>query len=380
MKSVLFPFKRLAIKVGSALLVDDTTGGLRTRWLDSLAEDIAGLQKDGREIVIVSSGAISLGRRILGLNAKTLHLEEIQAAASAGQIALSQAWRDALGKFNITTGQILITPNITEERRYYLNARVTIRTLLGLGAVPIINENDSVATAEIRYGDNDRLSARVAVMVEADCLILLSDIDGLHTEPPVRNPDAAHIPLVEAITPEIEAMAGGAASHLSRGGMTTKIEAGKIATQSGTAMILTRGTDPHPLAALADGGRHTLFSATQSPSAARKRWILGTLDVSGTIHVDDGAARALESGKSLLPIGVTRVKGDFSRGDAVSIVGPDGHEIARGLVGMSAEEAALAKGKKSRAIQDLVGFGNRTEMVHADNLALLSAKWGGSDK
>ena len=380
MSSTLAPYKRLAIKVGSALLVDDTTGGLRTRWLDSLAEDIAGLQKDGREIVIVSSGAISLGRRILGLNAKILHLEEIQAAASAGQIALSQAWRDALGKYGITAGQILITPNITEERRYYLNARVTIRTLLGLGAVPIINENDSVATAEIRYGDNDRLSARVAVMVEADCLILLSDIDGLHTEPPARNPNAAHIPVVEAITPEIEAMAGGAASHLSRGGMTTKLEAGKIATQSGTAMILTKGTEPHPLAALADGGRHTLFTATQSPSAARKRWILGTLGVSGTIHVDEGAARALESGKSLLPIGVTRVKGDFSRGDAVSIVGPDGHEIARGLVGMSTEEAGLAKGKKSKAIQDLVGFGNRTEMVHADNLALLSAKWGGSDK
>ena len=380
MSSTLAPYKRLAIKVGSALLVDDTTGGLRTHWLESLAEDIAGLQSQGREIVIVSSGAISLGRRILGLNAKTLHLEEIQAAASAGQIALSQAWRDALGKHGITAGQILITPNITEERRYYLNARVTIRTLLGLGAVPIINENDSVATTEIRYGDNDRLSARVAVMVEADCLILLSDVDGLHTEPPARNPNAAHIPLVKAITPEIEAMAGGAASHLSRGGMTTKLEAGKIATQSGTAMILTKGTDSHPLAALADGGRHTLFAATQTPAAARKRWILGTLEVSGTIHVDQGAARALEAGKSLLPIGVTRVKGGFSRGDAVSIVGPDGHEIARGLVGMSAEDAGIAKGKKSKAVQDLVGFGNRTEMVHADNLALLSSKWGGSDK
>ena len=379
-ENVLSPYRRLAIKVGSALLVDAKTGRLRAEWLTSLAEDLAALHADGRELVIISSGAISLGRRILGLNAKTLHLEETQAAASAGQIALSQAWRDALGKHGITTGQILITPNITEERRYYLNARVTIRTLLGLGAVPIINENDSVATTEIRYGDNDRLSARVAVMVEADCLILLSDIDGLHTAPPALDPDAAHIPLVEAITPEIEAMAGGAASHLSRGGMTTKLEAGKIATQSGTAMILTKGNDPHPLAALAEGARHTLFTATQSPSAARKRWIMGTLDVCGTIHIDAGAARALETGKSLLPIGVTRIKGDFSRGDAVSIVGPDGHEIARGLVGMSAEEADIAKGKKSKAVQDLVGFGNRTEMVHADNLALLSAKWGGSDK
>ncbi|MBU1175551.1 MAG: glutamate 5-kinase [Alphaproteobacteria bacterium] len=380
MSRVLSTYRRLTIKVGSALLVDAKTGKLRADWLASLAEDLAALHAEGREIVIVSSGAIALGRRILGLNARTLHLEESQAAASAGQIALSQAWRDALGKHDITTGQILITPNITEERRYYLNARVTIRTLLALKAVPIINENDSVATAEIRYGDNDRLSARVAVMVEADCLILLSDVDGLYTAPPAIDPNAAHIPFVEEIDAGIERMAGGAASHLSRGGMTTKIEAARIATQSGTAMIVSRGTEPHPLAALDDGARHTLFAATQSPAAARKRWILGTLDVFGTIHVDEGAVRALESGKSLLPIGVTRVKGDFSRGDAVSIVGPDGHEVARGLVGMSTEEADLAKGKKSQAVQDLVGFGNRTEMVHADNLALLSTKWGGSGK
>lgn len=377
MSSVLSAYRRLTIKVGSALLVDAETGRLRAPWLDSLAEDIAALQADRREIVIVSSGAISLGRRILGLSAKTLHLEESQAAASAGQIALSQAWRDALGKFGITTGQILITPNITEERRYYLNARVTIRTLLGFGAIPIINENDSVATAEIRYGDNDRLSARVAVMIEADCLILLSDIDGLYTAPPSTHPDAVHIPVVDAITPEIESMAGGAASHLSRGGMTTKIEAGRIATKSGTAMIVTRGTEPHPLAALENGARHTLFRAAQSPSAARKRWILGSLDVFGTIQIDAGAVRALESGKSLLPIGVTAVKGDFSRGDAVSIVGPDGTEVARGLAGMSTDEANIAKGKKSQAILEMVGVGNRTEMVHADNLALLSGKWGG---
>ncbi len=380
MSSILAPYRRLTIKVGSALLVDDKTDGLRADWLVSLAQDIADLKAEGREILIVSSGAISLGRRILGLRAKTLHLEQSQAAASAGQIALSQAWRDALGKHDITTGQILITPNITEERRYYLNARTTIRTLLGLGAIPIINENDSVATAEIRYGDNDRLSARVAVMVEADCLILLSDVDGLYSAPPASNPEAAHVPLVTAITPQIEAMAGGAANHLSRGGMTTKLEAGRIATKSGTAMIITRGSDPHPLAALAEGARHTLFAAAQSPSAARKRWILGALDVYGTIHIDAGAVRALESGKSLLPIGVTRIIGGFSRGDAVSIVGPDGIEVARGLAGMSTEEANIAKGKKSQAITEMVGIGNRTEMVHADNLALLSTKWGGAAK
>ncbi len=380
MSSVLAPYRRLTIKVGSALLVDAESGCLRADWLDSLAADLVALRAQQREIVIVSSGAIALGRRILKLKDKALPLDEIQAAASVGQIALSQAWRDALRKHDITTGQILITPNITEERRYYLNARTTIHTLLGLGAIPIINENDSVATAEIRYGDNDRLSARVAVMVEADCLILLSDIDGLYTAPPATNPKAEHIPLVEAITAEIESMAGGAANHLARGGMLTKLEAGRIATKSGTAMILTRGTDPHPLAALEAGARHTLFVARQSPAAARKRWILGALEVFGTIHIDEGAVRALESGKSLLPIGVTKVKGVFSRGDAVSIVGPDGREVARGLAGMNSEEASIAKGKKSRAIQDLVGFGNRTEMVHADNLALLSGKWEGTGK
>lgn len=380
MQTILAPYKRLTIKVGSALLVDDQTGGVRGQWLASLAEDIAGLVAKGCEVVIVSSGAVSLGRRILGLKARALHLDESQAAAAAGQIALSQAWRDALSRHEIITGQILITPNITEERRYYLNARTTMRTLLGFGAIPIINENDSVATAEIRYGDNDRLSARVAVMVEADCLILLSDVDGLYTAPPATHPDAEHIPLVEAITPEIEAMAGGAASHLSRGGMATKIEAARIATKSGTAMIVMAGSEAHPLRALDQGARHTLFAAVQSPSAARKRWILGSLDSLGTIHIDQGAVRALESGKSLLPIGVTKVRGDFSRGDAVSIVGPDGTEVARGLAGMSTEEASIAKGKKSEAIAEMVGMGNRTEMVHADNLALLSQKWGGSGK
>lgn len=375
-QSSLAGYKRITIKVGSALLVDPQSGTPRTRWLESLAEDIAALKRDGHEIIIVSSGAISLGRRVLGMTAKYLPLDQNQAAASVGQIALSQAWRDALMAHGVTTGQILITPNITEERRHYLNARTTISTLLTLGAVPIINENDTVATAEIRYGDNDRLSARVAAMLGADLLIILSDVDGLYTAPPATDPQAEHIAHVAAITPAIEAMAGGAASHLSRGGMTTKIEAGKIATPSGTAMIITKGSDPHPLAGLAKGARHTLFAANQSPAAARKRWILGTLDVSGTIAVDAGAARALLRGKSLLPIGVTAVTGDFSRGDAVSIVAPDGTEIARGLAGMSSTEAQMARGKKSQAIIGLFGENNRTELVHADNLVLLSAERG----
>ena len=370
----LAPYRRLTIKIGSALLVDAKTGKLRSSWLANLAEDIAALKTAGAEIVIVSSGAIALGRRLLNLDAIALPLEQSQAAASAGQIALSQAWAEALGRHGIVTGQILITPNITEERRYYLNARTTIATLLGLGAVPIINENDSVATAEIRYGDNDRLSARVATMIEADCLVLLSDIDGLYTAPPARDPMAMHLKEVASITPAIEAMAGGAASHLSRGGMTTKIEAGKIATQAGTAMIIAKGTEPHPLKALTSGARHTLFHAVQSRAQARKRWIMGTLVVAGTLQVDAGAARALLTGKSLLPIGVTKIKGEFDRGDAIAITGPDGNEIARGLAGLDSEEARLVMGKRGPTVVELLGTGNRSELVHRDNMVLVSAQ------
>lgn len=369
-------YKRLTIKIGSALLVDGQTGTLRADWLKSLASDVAALKKHDREIVIVSSGAVSQGRRILGLNAKTLPLDQLQAAASVGQIALSQAWRDALAAHDVTTGQILITPNITEERRPYLNARTTISTLLALGAVPIINENDSVATAEIRYGDNDRLSARVAAMIGSDCLVILSDVDGLYSAAPEKDPEARHIPMVKSITAEIEAMADGASNHLARGGMVTKIEAAKIATQSGTSMIIAKGTDLNPLRALEQGAKHTLFVANQSPAVARKRWILGTLEVAGTIHIDAGAGGALTRGKSLLPIGVTKVSGDFSRGDAVSIVTPDGQEIARGLAGMAYEDANLAKGKQSPAIIGMFGAEHRTELVHADNLVLLNADNG----
>ena len=278
MADALAPYRRLTIKIGSALLVDGQTGKLRAAWLKGLAADIASLKAEGRDVVIVSSGAISLGRRLLKLEAQNLPLEQSQAAASAGQIALSQAWAEALSAHGIITGQILITPNITEERRYFLNARTTISTLLALGAVPIINENDSVATAEIRYGDNDRLSARVATMIEADLLVLLSDVDGLYTAPPAKDPNAAHLPHVPAITPAIEAMAGGAASHLSRGGMTTKIEAGKIATQAGTAMIIAKGTDNNPLAALRQGARHTLFAGLQSPQGQREVGLVGSGD------------------------------------------------------------------------------------------------------
>ncbi|WMT89016.1 glutamate 5-kinase [Pelagibacterium sp. H642] len=364
-------YKRLVVKIGSALLVDGATGKLRTQWLAALAQDIAALKAKGCDVVIVSSGAIALGRRILGLPGKTLPLDQSQAAASAGQIALSQAWASHLGEHAITTGQILLTPNITEERRYFLNARTTINTLLGLGAVPIINENDSVATFEIRYGDNDRLSARVATMIEADMLVLLSDVDGLYTAPPAQDPDARHIPHVAEITPEIDAMAGGAASHLSRGGMTTKLGAGKIATHAGTAMIIALGTAPHPLRALTQGARHTFFAPTPSATAARKRWIMGTLEVAGQITIDDGAVRALKSGRSLLPIGVVKVRGAFVRGDTVAVLDLDGHEIARGLAGLDRETAELVMGKKSETIRDILGPSTRTELVHRDNLVLL---------
>ena len=365
----LATYRRITIKIGSALLVDKA-GRLRAQWLADLAQDIAALKAEGRDIVIVSSGAIALGRGLLGLSALALTLEQSQAAASAGQIALSQAWAEALGQHGIVTGQILITPNITEERRYYLNARTTIQTLLGLGAIPIINENDSVATAEIRYGDNDRLSARVATMIEADLLVLLSDIDGLYTAPPARDPSATHIPLVEQITPAIEAMAGGAASHLSRGGMTTKVEAGKIATLAGTAMIIAKGTEDHPLRTLTEGGLHTLFKPATTRAQSRKRWIMGTLAVAGTVQVDAGAARALALGKSLLPIGVTRITGQFERGDTIAVLNPDGREIARGLVGLDSEDARLVMGKRSDTIVELLGMDSRAELVHRDNLVL----------
>jgi len=371
MTDALAPFRRLTVKIGSATIVDSASGKVRTDWLAALAEDLAALKAGGVSLVVVSSGAIALGRGILGLGGLNLTLEQQQAAASAGQIALSQAWAESLGRHNIVTGQILITPNITEERRYFLNARTTITTLLSLGAIPIINENDSVATAEIRYGDNDRLSARVATMIEADCLVLLSDIDGLYTAPPGKDPAARHLAHVAQITPEIEAMAGGAASHLSRGGMTTKIEAGKIATLAGTAMIIARGTGLHPLAALRNGAAHTLFAAAESRAQARKRWIMGTLEPAGQIYVDAGAVRALLDGKSLLPIGVTRVKGEFVRGDAVSILDPDGREIARGLVALDRPDADQVKGKNSKATAEALGLGARAELVHRDNLVVL---------
>lgn len=362
-------YRRITVKIGSALLVD-RSAGLKRDWLASISDDIAALAAGGAEVLVVSSGAIALGRTILGLGKRALKLEESQAAAAAGQIALAGAWSDELGRNGLKSGQVLVTLGDTEERRRYLNARATISTLLKMKAVPVINENDTVATSEIRYGDNDRLAARVATMMGADLLVLLSDIDGLYTAPPARDPNAKFIPLVERITPDIEAMAGAAASELSRGGMRTKLDAGKIATAAGTAMIITSGTRLNPLSAIDRGERATFFQPSANPVKGYKTWIAGQLEPAGRLVVDAGAVRALLSGKSLLPAGVTVVDGNFSRGDTVAIVSPAGREIARGLVAYDAADAVRIAGLKTDEIADVLGYEARSAMIHRDDLVV----------
>ena len=363
-------FRRVVIKVGSALLVDRARGRLNAAWLASLAEDIADLHARGIEVLVVSSGAIALGRTVLDLPAGALRLEESQAAAAAGQIALARVWAEMLGHHDVRAGQILVTFSDTEERRRYLNARATIAKLLELRAVPVVNENDTVATNEIRYGDNDRLAARVAAMIGADLLVLFSDVDGLYTAPPARDPQAQHLPVIARITPEIEAMAGGAASELSRGGMRTKIEAAKIATQAGAHMVIADGRVKNPLARIAEGARCSWFLTSATPTSARKAWIGGSLETRGTLHVDEGAARALSKGASLLPVGVTRVEGEFARGDAVRIFDPQGRLLGRGLVAFDHGDAARVAGRRSAEIADLLGYSGRDTMIHRDDLAL----------
>jgi glutamate 5-kinase len=367
---VIRDFRRIVVKVGSSLLVNSEGGRLNNEWLASLAQDLAGLHKEQRDILVVSSGAIVLGRAVLRLPGGALKLEDSQAAAAVGQISLARTWSEVLGRHGMTAGQILVTLQDTEERRRYLNARSTIAKLLEWRAVPVINENDTVATNEIRYGDNDRLAARVATMVGADLLVLLSDVDGLYDAPPGENANAKFIPLVERITPTIEAVAGAAGSQLSRGGMQTKIEAGRIASNGGTHMVIASGRVPHPLAAIARGARCTWFLTAANPVTARKKWIAGTLEPKGSLVIDAGALTALRNGKSLLPAGVTRVEGSFARGDAVVIRGPDGTEVGRGLVAYDAEDAAKIRGRPSADILSILGFGGRAEMVHRDDLVI----------
>jgi glutamate 5-kinase len=366
----LADFRRVVLKVGSSLLVDRAKGRLRHAWLAALVEDIAELHGRGVDVLVVSSGAVALGRTVLGLPSGPLKLEESQAAAAVGQIALAREWSEALSHHNMRAGQILVTLTDTEERRRYLNARATINRLFELRAVPVVNENDTVATSEIRYGDNDRLAARVAAMIGADLLVLFSDVDGLYDAPPSENVNARHIPVVEKMTPAIEAMAGGAASELSRGGMRTKIEAARIASSGGAHMIIASGLPKNPLRKIIEGAKCTWFLTPSTPASSRKAWIAGALEPRGTLVLDEGAAKALKSGASLLPIGVTSIEGDFQRGDAVILKDVSGTILGRGLVAYDAGEALLIMRRSSREIEALLGYPGRAEMVHRDDLVV----------
>ncbi len=366
----LTQFRRVVVKIGSALLVDHAEGALKRAWLESLADDLAAITGRGGDVLVVSSGSIALGRTMLHLPGRALRLEENQAAAAVGQIVLARAWSEVLGARGLTAGQILLTLGDTEERERYLNARATLQRLLDFKAVPVINENDTVATNEIRYGDNDRLAARVATMAGADLLILLSDIDGLYTAPPARNPDAQHIPVVERVNAGIEAMAGAAGSEFSRGGMKTKLDAAKIATNGGAHMVIASGQVMNPIRRIEEGGRCTWFLAAGNPSAARKRWIAGSLVPRGSLYLDDGAVRALRGGKSLLPAGVVRADGDFRSGDAVSVRDMEGVEIGRGLVAYDASDARRIMGKNSAAIEAELDAPFRGAMIHRDDLVV----------
>ncbi len=364
--------KRLVVKIGSALLVG-ADGEIRRAWLDGVVEDLVRCRARGQEIVIVTSGAIAVGRNDLGLSGRALRLEEKQAAAATGQIRLAHAYQEALGRHGVTVAQILLTLDDTEERRRHLNARATFEQLLALGAVPVVNENDTVATAEIRFGDNDRLAARVAQMISADMLVLLSDIDGLYTADPRRDPAAAHIPRVDEIGPAIEAMAGPAPVGHSSGGMVTKLAAARIATNAGCAMLIARGQPPGrvgPLAAIEAGGKATLFVPRAEPRSARKTWIAGAINPAGAIIVDDGAASALRKGKSLLPAGIVGVDGAFDRGDCVVIKTKAGSEAGRGLSAYTSRDVQRLAGHKSGEIAAILGYRGRDVIIHRDDLVL----------
>jgi glutamate 5-kinase len=370
MNDPLSSAKLVVVKVGSALLVDSERGTLRRSWMQSLCADVVSLRREDKNVILVSSGAIALGRRALKLRHGPLRLEESQAAAAAGQVRLAEAYADIFAASDIVAAQILLTLGDTEERRRYLNARATLKTLIELGSIAVINENDTVATAEIRYGDNDRLAARVASMMEADRLILLSDVDGLYTADPSRHADAKHLSQVAAITPQIEAMAGASVSGVGRGGMASKLAAAKIATAAGCDVIIAKGTLDHPIAAIRKGERATRFAANGTPAAARKRWIAGVLKPEGTLIIDAGAAKALAEGKSLLPAGVRQIDGRFERGDAVLVKDQSGREIARGLAAYGAGDAERIAGKRSLEIEAILGYRGRDEMIHRDDLAL----------
>jgi len=366
---VLSEYRRLVIKVGSSLLID-SKDQVHRGWLEGLAENIATLKSNGQEVLIVSSGAIAIGSTVLGINKRRARLEDLQAAAAAGQVQLVTAWQEALALHGIAAAQVLLTPGDTENRRRFLNARGTLEKLLDHSVVPIINENDTVATEEIRYGDNDRLAARVAQLVMADALILLSDVDGLYTVDPGSGADAEHIPEVRKITEEIQAMAGETRSDIGSGGMSTKVQAARIATHAGCSTVIASGAIKRPLDALASGGTCTVFRAEGTPAAARKQWLAGVLEVHGELRLDDGAVNALNDGKSLLPVGVVEVIGNFRRGDVVTLVDSRGNELGRGLAEYSSEEAESLSGCHSEQIEERLGYRGRSVMVHRDELVL----------
>ncbi len=363
--------RRLVIKLGSSLVADAVTASANRGWMQSLAADIATLRAAGKDIILVSSGAVALGRPLVGLTGGRLTLEEKQAAAAAGQPLLMQAWQEAFAGHGLHVGQLLLTLEDSEQRRRYLNARSTFTTLLSHGLIPIVNENDTVATAELKFGDNDRLAARVAVMTSADMLVLFSDIDGLYNADPRKQPTAEHLARIDRITPEILAMGGDAASALSSGGMRTKLDAAVMATKAGCHMAIARGDAPHPLLALEQGARASWFVAAATPAQARKHWIATAVSPRGAVVVDDGAATALRSGKSLLPAGVRTVEGAFERGDTVAIRTLDGTVLACGITAYGSVEAAKIAGQKTGAIAALLGYEGRDTMIHRDDLAML---------
>ncbi|MBS1090938.1 glutamate 5-kinase [Gluconobacter sp. Dm-74] len=362
--------RRIIIKIGSALLVDSANATLRQRWLQSVCADIADLRAQGAEVIVVSSGAISLARHRLGLTSRKLRLDEKQAMASVGQIGLAQGWSAALADHNLVAAQLLLTPDDTENRERHLNARATLQTLLDLGCVPVINENDAIATSEIRFGDNDRLGARVAQMTGADCLVLLSDIDGLYTADPRQDSSARHIPVVEQMSDDIMAMGGEPPPGYSSGGMRTKLLAAKIATRAGANMVIAAGQGHHPLRRLQNGGLCTWFLAQTDAGSARKRWIGGSLHPKGSLTIDAGACRALQEGASLLPAGVTGLEGAFGRGDLVAIRDAEGNVIGRGLIGYDSDESLKLIGHRSGEMEQLLGYRGRDALIHRDDLAL----------
>ena len=360
----------VVIKIGSALIVDPATGKARADWMRDLAADVASLRAAGTQVVLISSGSIALGRQHLSLPAGAIKLPEKQAAAAIGQVELAQLWSNALQAHDMRTAQILLAPEDTETRRRHINARTTIQTLLELGFVPVVNENDTVTTYEIRFGDNDRLAARVAGMISADLLILLSDVDGLYTKNPHQSEDAEHIPEITQIDEDIMALGDGANAEFASGGMATKLAAARIATEAGADMVICKGSASRPVTALLDGARYSLFHRRTSPKKARKNWIAGALDPKGQIVVDKGAQSALLKGKSLLPVGILRLSGQFDRGDLVQIINAEGIELGHGLAGYATAEAEKIKGQKSQVIETLLGYEGRAELIHADDLVL----------